>query len=816
MSGGARFPFRRRRAAVPEAPETDRRHRDPRIVALDLAAAALLLAVSIVGFAPTFDSAQYLVAGVGGLALGLALAWAGAHWRWGVLGLAAATIGAYVVFGGALALPHTALFGVAPTLDTLQQLAAGVVISWKQLLTTVPPVAAADGHLVVPFILMLVGGVLTGSLALRARAAAWSLIPALAVLVATILLGVSRPAAPLVQGIVFAVVATVWLALRRTWDHDRAAVRVESAGVSDAASVRSSRTRRLVAGGLVLAVASGVGLATAAVATPPRYILRDFIVPPFDVTQYPSPLQSFRGYVRDDADTTLFTVSGLPKDARVRLATMDAYDGIVYNVSDDGAGSSSAFTPLRSNMSPTATGTPETVQVEIGDLTGVWVPDVGAVRDLAFDGARAAELTRSAYFNDATGTAAVPVGLAKGDSYTIDTLLPDQPSDAVLAGARFAALKMPKQTGIPEKIADLASKAVANAETPIERARALESYLHTQGFFSHGLGDDVVSLSGHGANRIMSLFSGEQMVGDDEQYAVAMALMATQLGMPARVVMGWHADDKHPQDGTTLTATGSNLHAWVEIAFQDYGWIPFDPTPDEDNKPNDQSTKPKANPKPQVLQPPPPAQEPADLPPAIAENRDHDDDQDPGLSWLGPVLLYGGITLGVLALLAAPFIVMGVIKGARRARRRGAARTADRISGGWDELVDSAVDLRAPVSVGATRAESAAVVGSTFDQPRVGDLATRADLDVFGPGDPAPEDVDAFWREVDDIVGQMRGSTSVWQRLRARLSLRSLRRGGSPWQGLRRSVSGLGASVMTIVRRGDRPRRPGGTESSDD
>lgn len=796
MSGGARWPAR-----------------GPRSVVLDLAAAAALIAVSIVGFAPTFDSPQYLVAGVGGLVLGLALATAGARWRWGVLGLAAATIGAYAVFGAALALPHTALFGVVPTLDSLQQLAAGVVLSWKQLLTTVPPVAAADGHLVVPFLLTLVGGVLTGSLALRARAAVWALVPALVVLVATILLGVSRPAAPLVQGIAFAVVATVWLALRRRWDGDRAAVRVESAGVSDAAGVRSSRVRRLVAGGLVLAVASGAGLATAAVATPPRYILRDFVVPPFDITQYPSPLQSFRGYVRDDAETTLFTVSGLPKDARVRLATMDAYDGIVYNVSDDGAGSSSAFTPLRSNMSPAATGTPATLRFDVGDLTGVWVPDVGAVRDLVFDGARAAELTRTAQFNDATGTAVVPAGLAPGDAYTIDTLLPDQPSDAALAGVPFAALKMPKQAGIPDKIADLASKAVANAETPIERARALESFLHTQGFFSHGLGDDVISLSGHGAGRIMSLFGGEQMVGDDEQYAVAMALMATQLGMPARVVMGWHADDKHPQDGSTLTATGGNLHAWVEIAFRDHGWIPFDPTPDEDNKPNDQSTKPKANPKPQVLQPPPPAQEPAELPPAIAEDRDHDEEQDPGLTWLGPVLLFGGISLGVLALLAAPFIVMGVIKGARRARRRGAARTADRISGGWDELIDSAVDLRAPVTAGATRAESAAVVGSTFGQPRVGDLATRADVDVFGPGDPAPEDVEAFWRDVDDIVGQMRGSLSPWQRLRARLSLRSLRRGGSPWPGLRRRLAGLGAATTGVVRRGDRPHR---TEPSDD
>lgn len=757
-------------------PAPVRTARPPRIVALDLLAAALLLTVTIIGFATTFDGPQYVVAGFGGLAAGLALAYAGARWRWGILSLTGATVGAYFVLGGPLALPQTTLFGVVPTLDTLRQLAVGTVTSWKQLLTTVPPVAASDGHLVVPFILTLVGAVLTGSLAMRLRRPAWALLPALAVLVASILLGVAQPAAPLVEGVAFAAVAVVWLSLRHAWDGDRAAVRVESAGSSDAPSVRSSRMRRLVAAGAVLAVAAGAGVATAAFATPPvpRYILRDFVIPPFDITQYPSPLQSFRGYVRDDADKTLFTATGLPDDARVRLATMDAYNGIVYNVADDGAGSSSAFTPIRSNMSPDAVGTPATVTFDIRDLTGVWLPDVGAPRDFAFEGSRAAELARSAHFNDATGTAVVPVGLASGDAYVLDTVIPTVPSDAALADVPFAALKVPKQTGIPEKIADLASQATADAETPIARARALESWLHTDGFFSHGLADDVLSLSGHGTSRITSLFASDQMIGDDEQYAVAMALMATQLGMPARVVMGWHPGEDDA-DAASFTATGDNLHAWVEIAFQGHGWIPFDPTPDEDNQPNDQTTKPRANPKPQVLQPPPPAQEPADLPPAIAEDREQDDEQEAGIDWLGPVLLWGGISLGVIALLLAPFIVMGVIKGTRRARRRGAARTADRISGGWDELVDSAVDLRAPVVVGATRAESAAVVGERFAEPRVTALATRADLDVYGPDDPAPEDVEAFWREVDDIVGGMRGSTTLWQRLRARLSLRSLR-----------------------------------------
>jgi hypothetical protein len=53
---------------VAPAPAAQAATIEPRVLALDLTAAALLLAVSIVGFAPTFDSPQYLVAGVGGLA----------------------------------------------------------------------------------------------------------------------------------------------------------------------------------------------------------------------------------------------------------------------------------------------------------------------------------------------------------------------------------------------------------------------------------------------------------------------------------------------------------------------------------------------------------------------------------------------------------------------------------------------------------------------------------------------------------------------------------------------------------------------------
>ncbi len=748
-----------------------------RIVILDLIAIALLLSVAVIGFGPTFDGPQYLVAGFGALGLGLGIAWLGGYLRWGVLPVAGLTVAAYFLFGGAFALPHTALFAVIPTLDTWVQLGAGSVTSWKQLLTTVPPVAASDGHLIVPFLLTLVAAVIAGSLALRVRTAAWALLPAALLLAAQILLGVAEPAAPIVQGVLFGLVAVLWLSVRHAWDNDRAAVRVEASGTADASAVRHSRSRRVVTGAVVLAVAAGVGVTTAAVASPPvpRYVLRDFVVPPFDIRQYPSPLQSFRGLVRDFDDQTLFTVTGLPEDGRIRLATMDTYNGIVYNVSDDGAGSSSSFTPVRSNMSPEAEGATTTLQVTIDSLTGVWMPDAGAVREFTFTGDRGEQLRRAAHYNDATGTAVTTVGLEAGDQYTVETVMPRHPSDAALADVAFAPLKMPAQTGIPENLAELASEATVDAETPIERVRALEDWLSTDGFFSHGLEGEVLSPSGHGAGRIISMFAADQLIGDDEQYAVAMSLMANQLGMPARVVMGWHVNDDEAAE-SVFTATGDNVHAWVEVAFDGYGWIPFDPTPDEDNVPNEQSTKPHANPKPQVLQPPPPAQEPAELPPAIANDREQEEEEEAGVDWLGPILMYSAMGLGIIIVLLAPFIVMGLIKGARRLRRLRADRTADRISGGWDELVDSAVDLRAPVVAGATRAESAVVVRDVFTQPRVAQLAQRADADVYGPGDPTPDDVAAFWREVDDIVGEMKGSTSVWQRLRARLSLRSLRR----------------------------------------
>ncbi len=738
---------------------------------LDLVATLLLLVVPIVGWWPTFDGPSYLLAAGGAALAGLGIAALGAWRRWGVLLLAAATIAVYFLLGGALALPHTTFAGVVPTLETLRQLALGVVTSWKQLLTTIAPVSASDGHLIVPFLLTLLAAVVTGSLALRLRRAWWAVLSATVFLAAAITLGTSQPVVPVVQGVVFAVIAIAWLAIRRAWEPASVAVSLGDGTGGGSAH----RVRRVLMGSAVVAVGIVAGVAVGAVAQPPetRYVLRDVVIPPFDVREYPSPLQSFRAIVRDDADEALFTVTGLPDGGRVRLATMDAYSGMVYNVSDEGAGSSSAFTPVRGNMSADAEGTPVTLRVEIDALDGVWMPDAGALRSVTFDGDRADDLRRTAHYNEATGTGVVTLRLQEGDAYTLETVMPSQPSDASLAETPFAPLRMPKQQGVPQSFSDAASKAVAEATTPIEQVRALQQMLADGGYFSHGLEGQALSRAGHGAERITTLLDAEQMVGDDEQYATAMALLARELGIPARVVMGFYPSEDEVGNAV-FTATGDNLHAWVEVAFDGAGWVTFDPTPPEDKLPNDQTTKPRADPKPQVLQPPPPEQEPVDLPPTVADDRDSEDEKPADDGPLALILGISAAALGVLFLLALPFIVIGAIKGARRRRRRAAERASDRISGGWDELVDHATDFGAPVRTGATRGEDALVVATAFAEPRVQTLASRADVEVFGPVEPTQADIDEFWRQVDELQGSMGASRSLRERLRARLSLRSL------------------------------------------
>lgn len=753
--------------AIEEVPVRGRR----RSAALSVGAITVMLATVISGLAPSFASLDYLVPAIGGVVLGIIVGALCTRFRFGMLATAACTLAVYAVFGGALALPATTLWGL-PTLDTLIRLAVGAVDCWKRMVTAAPPLLLSDGHGLVPFILMLVAAVLAVSLALRMRHGVWALLPTVSAAAIAAALGTSQPSLAVAQGVIFAATAVAWLAIRHGLDPSRNLVQVQSEAAPK--HLVGTRVWRVLSAAAILLVAAEVSIFTSPLTmpSPPRAVLRDIVQPPLQLHTYVSPLQSFRHYVRDRADEAQFTVDGLPVGARLRLATLDTYTGTVMNVSDTGRSGSGRFTPLRSDtMQANPADGRVTVTVTVDDYDDVWVPTVGTVYGLQFAGADADDLRRGSFINDVSKTVVSTRGLRTGDSYTLEVAVPVV-SEAQLGQALFAPVDMPPQQQVPDGFAELAAATVMDADTPIEQVRALQTMLTTDGFFSHGL-DGSSSLSGHGAARLQAFLDADVMVGDDEQYAVAMALLAGTLQIPVRVVMGWYPDPNVPSDGR-FVADGSNVHAWVEVAFDGLGWVPFDVTPPEDKEPFDDSERPRADQKPQVLQPPPPPQEPAEEPPVLGNDQQQDDEESEHSDAAVPVGVLVALSAGgLLMLLLLPVVVIVAVKAARLRRRLRAPRAADRVAGGWQEVVDHAVDLRVPVEAGATRAETAMRVEAAFAGVPIRALAQRADIDVFGPGDPSDDEAAAFWQASEAVKREMGRARKPWVRMRAKISVRS-------------------------------------------
>ena len=63
-----------------------------------------------------------------------------------------------------------------------------------------------------------------------------------------------------------------------------------------------------------------------------------------------------------------------------------------------------------------------------------------------------------------------------------------------------------------------------------------------------------------------------------QHFAGAMALMLRYLGIPARVAAGF-TSGAYDRSKERWTVTDHDAHAWVEVWFDGWGWLPFDPTP---------------------------------------------------------------------------------------------------------------------------------------------------------------------------------------------------------------------------------------------
>lgn len=753
-------------ALSPDAPRTAGRTggvRTPAGTAVDLAAIALLLLPGVLAFGPVFGGAAGYVAAGGGAVLGLALGYAARRWRWALASTVAAAAGSYLLFGGALALRTTTIAGVVPTPDTMLRLVPLSVQAWRDLLTVNPPADSFVGPAVVPYLSGLVLALVAAWVALDARRHLWALLPALGFLTVGILWGLDEAPLASALGAGFGAVALLWALWRRAGARRAAGEQIIAGPAAGHGGRRVGAAAAMVALGAAVALLAapllGAGL--------DRYVLRQVVQPPLNLEDYASPLTSYRYLEVDAKDLTLFTVSGLPPGSRLRLATMDAYDGRVYNVADASAG----FLRVGDRTGGRGAGTPATLDVAIGEYAGVWLPGGGDVRGVRFAGGRAAQQADTLFFNAYGGTLLTTAAVGEGDAYQVDLVLPAVPEE-VPADARVATASEPALERVPDVIAETAADLTGDAAGAVAQLEALEAKLR-EGYYSNGA--DGKSRAGHSSERIASMLAAPQLIGDDEQYAVAMALMARQVGIPARVVLGFYPDAEAASASGTLAVTGSMAHAWVEAPFEGIGWVMFDPTPDRNRTPQTQVPQPKPTPKPQVLPPPDPpvntVDDPLDNP---GDKLDQVDERGDDL--LLRIAGWVGAGLGVAALVGGPFVAIGALKRRRRERRRTAEVVAARFSGGWAELVDAATDLGTGVSPMATRREAAVVLAERFPDADAARLAVAVDAGVFGAAAPTSEGAAALWADVDRALASMRAQVGRRRRVLAFCSLRSFGR----------------------------------------
>jgi hypothetical protein len=136
-------------------------------------------------------------------------------------------------------------------------------------------------------------------------------------------------------------------------------------------------------------------------------------------------------------------------------------------------------------------------------------------------------------------------------------------------GARY--LQLPP---IEPAIADLARSIIEKAANDADRIRAIEAHLLTQGRYS----DTPPAADPTDPRSPVEQFLLGDMAGHCEYFASAMVVLTREVGIPARLVNGF-AGGQENSIGDFIELTRSDAHAWVEVHYEEAGWVRYDPTP---------------------------------------------------------------------------------------------------------------------------------------------------------------------------------------------------------------------------------------------
>jgi transglutaminase-like putative cysteine protease len=490
-----------------------------------------------------------------------------------------------------------------------------------------------------------------------------------------------------------------------------------------------------------------------------------------------NPIVTIRGQLTSSVTRTVMAVStNDPDPGYLRMTALDRFDGTSFAPSTLQQGVEAQVS--RGVNAPLVDGPVRSVQVAVGSLDVPWLPLPVQVKSVRVEGDWRYDPGSNTVFSARTNT--------DGLTYTAQFVHPNptaaQLNQAVAPDpAMRAYLDLPS---IPQSVRDLTHQITAHAHTPFARALAIQDYLNDPLRFHYD-----ISVAATGSTNALADFLLKTRRGFCQQFASAMAVMARIAGLPSRVAVGFTRG--RPGPNHTYVVTTRDAHAWPEVYFSGYGWLPFEPTPRADGQAQEPSytlesaakgggskSGGKANGSAKGNTTPSAASRIARIESLL--ERGGNGFRPAPVTPKSPNHTRRDATLAFLALLAVALIAPSLVRiGQRRRRWRRATTPVERASAAWAELRASAIDAKAGWADGLTPRATARVLRAEATGL---DAADAASLDrvvaavqrAWYARDTNSARTDGLVKDVNDLRRSLLAEASPGERLVLRLWPRSV------------------------------------------
>ncbi|MCI2959053.1 DUF3488 and transglutaminase-like domain-containing protein [Agromyces atrinae] len=268
------------------------------------------------------------------------------------------------------------------------------------------------------------------------------------------------------------------------------------------------------------------------------------------------------------------------------LMTLDNFDGLNWRAASrelDAENTPDAI-PAPPGLSDGVDRSTQEITVVIDDLSTSWLP-------VPYPATGIAGLDGEWFWEETTRSIASADSTTIGERYVVDVLQLDPTPEQL----RAASVSLPEEMapylalpdGSPPVLAETALAVTSTAGSPYDAAVMLQRYLRGADFTYSTEAPVDEGYDGAGIEIVARFL--EEKTGYCVHFASTMAVLAREIGIPARVSIGFTSGTSAGTafaGRTRFDVDTHDLHAWPELYFEGIGWLPFEPTPSRGSVPD--------------------------------------------------------------------------------------------------------------------------------------------------------------------------------------------------------------------------------------